>query len=329
MIHLNYFLSIASTLLLTVLSVPSTFSLAEAQESVAADKPVEVQDAVTLVSPTSPKSELAVSRQVCLHSLVEVPSVSIEYQVAVSLYKPEATSLAFGTDLIAIALPELDQPVVKFNQDEPFSLPLVEKTSTTAADLEMATDESTQFPLWDRLLGPTQVVQTPNDSEPPNTNPAQANPEQAQASANLAQEAQNPIANLISVPLQNNFNFNVGPFNRTQYILNIQPVIPVPLSKDLLLVTRTIVPLVSQPTAGIDPTTQELRPGNPTFGLGDINPQFFFVPKTGSNLTWGVGPTFLLPTPTDEVLGTGKWGAGLNGVLVWTSGKWLVGALVN
>lgn len=106
-------------------------------------------------------------------------------------------------------------------------------------------------------------------------------------------------------------------------------MIPVPLSKDLLLVTRTIVPLVSQPTAGIDPTTQELRPGNPTFGLGDINPQFFFVPKTGSNLTWGVGPTFLLPTATNDVLGTGKWGAGPNGVVVWTKGKWLVGALVN
>jgi hypothetical protein len=97
--------------------------------------------------------------------------------------------------------------------------------------------------------------------------------------ADLAAAAQNPIANLISLPFQNNTNFGVGPNNdRTQNVLNIQPVVPIPLSDDLLLVTRTILPVVAQPDFG----------GNGTvWGLGDLNPTFFFVPATQGNLTWG------------------------------------------
>ena len=60
----------------------------------------------------------------------------------------------------------------------------------------------------------------------------------------LARLAQNPVGNLVSVPFQNNTNFNVGPTGRTQNILNIQPVIPFTLNKDWSLVTRTIMPLV-------------------------------------------------------------------------------------
>jgi len=138
---------------------------------------------------------------------------------------------------------------------------------------------------------------------------------------NLAEQSQNPIANLISVPFQNNTNFGVGELDRTQNILNIQPVIPIDLNDDWLLVTRTILPIVYQPALN---KTQDSH-----FGLGDLNPQLFFVPKTNSKITWGVGPVFLLPTATDDSLGTGKWGIGPTAVIVVTDAPWVVGALAN
>lgn len=119
---------------------------------------------------------------------------------------------------------------------------------------------------------------------------------QSEAIADLAKEAQNPIADLISLPFQNNTNFGHGPrWLRTQNVLNIQAVIPIPLSKDLLSETRTIIPYIYQPTSAI---------GNQgDFGLGDINPSFFFVPPKQSTITWGVGPTFVLPTATQKFTG--------------------------
>jgi hypothetical protein len=147
-------------------------------------------------------------------------------------------------------------------------------------------------------------------------------PSEAEKAAALAKEAQNPIANLISLPFQNNTNFGSGPKGqRTQNVLNIQPVIPVPLSKDLLLVTRTIVPFIYQPTSAS---------GNEgEFGLGDINPSFFFVPRTTSTITWGVGPTFVLPTATQSFTGQGKWSAGPTGVVLVTTKHAVFGALAN
>lgn len=136
----------------------------------------------------------------------------------------------------------------------------------------------------------------------------------------LAAASQNPIADLISVPFQNNTNFGVGPFDRTQNVLNIQPVYPFDLSEDLLLVTRTIVPIVTQP---------DIDGGNHIWGLGDINPTFLLVPRTESNVTWGVGPTFGLPTATDTQTGTGKWSVGPAGVVVVNSGPWVYGALAS
>jgi len=143
----------------------------------------------------------------------------------------------------------------------------------------------------------------------------------AQDSGNLAQQAQNPIANLISVPFQNNTNFNVGRLDNDQNILNIQPVIPFKLNEDWNLVTRWILPVVYQPP---------LFQGDDTdFGLGDFNPSFFFVTQVNPKLMIGAGPTFLLPTSTDRRLGPDKWGVGPTAAVVWTPGKWVVGALVN
>ncbi len=161
------------------------------------------------------------------------------------------------------------------------------------------------------------ILEEPEEAEPKNE------PETGESSGgqSLAEKAQNPIASLISFPFQNNTNFGVGELDRTQNILNIQPVVPIDLSDDWLLVSRTIFPIVYQPALT---QTQYSH-----FGLGDINPQLFFVPKTQSKITWGVGSVFLLPTATDKSLGTGKWGIGPTAVIVVTEAPWVVGALAN
>ncbi len=142
-----------------------------------------------------------------------------------------------------------------------------------------------------------------------------------QSEEELAKAAQNPIAKLISVPFQNNFNFGIGPNNAVQYVLNVEPVIPFGLSEDWNLITRTVVPTINQPSPA---------PGiRSAFGLGDINPQFYFSPAKAEKLFWGVGPTFTFPTATDPLLGAGKWSAGPTMVGVFKDGPWVVGALVN
>lgn len=147
-----------------------------------------------------------------------------------------------------------------------------------------------------------------------------AGQEQAQQ-AELAKAAQNPLAKMISVPLQNNFNFGLGPNDATQWILNVQPIIPITLSEDWNLITRTIIPIINQPSPA---------PGVPSaFGLGDINPSFFFSPAKSGKLIWGVGPTFTFPTATDSLLGSGRWSAGPAAVALTMQGHWVIGALAN
>jgi len=152
--------------------------------------------------------------------------------------------------------------------------------------------------------------------------PAPAEQEAAEQEAQteaLAAEAQNPVSNLVSVPFQYNLTPGIGPNeNQTQSLLNIQPVVPFSLSPDLTLVTRTILPVLSQPTAA----------GNQN-GIGDLNPSFFFVPKGKGVWTLGFGPTLVLPTASDSSLGRGKWSAGPAAVAVYSKGPWVAGALVN
>ena len=112
----------------------------------------------------------------------------------------------------------------------------------------------------------------------------------------LARAAQNPVGDLISLPFQNNMNFDVGPADRTQNIHNIQPVLPIGLSKNWNLITRTILPVISQPAPGTDRTN----------GLGDLNFTGFISPKKPGKVIWGVGPALIFPTATDDVLGTGQ-----------------------
>lgn len=146
---------------------------------------------------------------------------------------------------------------------------------------------------------------------------------QSDDAAALARQAQNPVANLISVPFQLNLNYDTGPLEKPQEVLNIQPVIPVSLNDDWNLITRTILPVISQPA---------FSPGQSrSNGIGDINFTAFFSPKkpTSSGWIWGVGPTVNLDTASDERLGQGAWSAGPAGVFLKMSGDWVTGALIN
>ena len=148
-----------------------------------------------------------------------------------------------------------------------------------------------------------------------------AEPASESETERLAKETQNPIANLISVPFQNNFNFGIGPNDATQWVLNVQPVIPITLNKDWNLITRTIMPIINQPSPA---------PGiESAFGLGDINPTVFLSPKNSGKLIWGVGPTMTFPTASDSLLGNGKWSAGPALVVLMMPGHWVIGALAN
>jgi hypothetical protein len=141
------------------------------------------------------------------------------------------------------------------------------------------------------------------------------------AQEELARAAQNPVASMISLPFQNNTNFNFGPQNKTQNILNIQPVWPFALNDKWNLITRTIVPVVSQPATA--PGTDR------EFGIGDTKFSAFFSPRGSGKWIWGAGPVLLIPTNTDDYLGPDKWGAGPSIVLLTMPGNWVVGSLFS
>jgi hypothetical protein len=141
------------------------------------------------------------------------------------------------------------------------------------------------------------------------------------AQESLQKAVQNPVANLISVPLQNNSAFDLGRYNRTQDVLNIQPVIPFNLSENWMVIARIIQPFVWQP-----------YPNQPTggeYGLGDMVPTFFLSPRKPGKLIWGVGPAFTIPTATNTILGQGKFSLGPSVVVLTQPGPWTLGALVN
>ncbi|MGJ8584594.1 MAG: transporter [Marinosulfonomonas sp.] len=143
------------------------------------------------------------------------------------------------------------------------------------------------------------------------------------SSADLAKSLANPVANLISVPIQLNYDQGYGTANGNATTLNVQPVIPISLNEDWNLISRTIIPLRSQNDVFGNSGTQT--------GVGDIVQSVFFSPKkpTDGGLIWGLGPVFLIPTSTDPLIGAGEWGIGPTGVALIQKGPWTYGGLAN
>jgi hypothetical protein len=142
--------------------------------------------------------------------------------------------------------------------------------------------------------------------------------------ADLAQQLSNPVASLIQVPMQNNFDWGWGLDGKGfRYTGNIQPVVPVSLGNDWNMISRTILPIIAQ--------NDVTGPGTSQAGLGDVVQSFFFSPKaaSASGIVWGAGPVVLVPTATDQALGTGKWGLGPTGVVLKIDGQLTYGALAN
>jgi hypothetical protein len=143
-----------------------------------------------------------------------------------------------------------------------------------------------------------------------------------ESAADLAKKLANPISSLISLPFQNNTDLGIGPNNGSRNTLNIQPVLPISLNENLNLITRMILPVISQyNVTGL---------GNTETGLGDIVLSAFLSPAQSKNgLTWGAGPVFLIPTATDDFLGAKKFGVGPTAVGLYQTNGITIGALIN
>jgi hypothetical protein len=140
------------------------------------------------------------------------------------------------------------------------------------------------------------------------------------SAGDLAKQTQNPIASLISFPIQGNWDMDVGDRDATSTLLNVQPVIPFGISKRTNVILRVIMPLTSQPT-GTD--------GARISGLGDIVLSTFFSPAKSGRVIWGIGPVLLLPSATNGALGAEKFGIGPTAVVLTQPGKWTIGILAN
>lgn len=172
---------------------------------------------------------------------------------------------------------------------------------------------------------------------------AQQGPAAGGSSQDLQKASQNPVASMISVPIQNNSNFGIGPYDRTQNVLNIQPVIPVRVTPKLNVIIRWIAPIIYQPAPGTaNLEVYGINEGTPAYwlaqdvqryagvaGFGDMMPTFFLSPSAPHKLIFGAGPVFVLPTATSKVLGQGKFSIGPSVVALLQPGHWTLGTLIN
>jgi|SRR5450432_87244 hypothetical protein len=157
-----------------------------------------------------------------------------------------------------------------------------------------------------------QDASKPKETTPPAENEA----------AELAKKLANPIASLISVPFQNNTFYGMGSLKGTQNVMNFQPVIPLKLNENWNVITRVILPIVTQYNVTGENTSQS--------GLSDITASAFLSPsKTHNGLTWGAGLAFLIPTATNSYLGTRKFGIGPTAVILKQANGFTYGALIN
>ena len=143
----------------------------------------------------------------------------------------------------------------------------------------------------------------------------------AQNVEDLAKKVQNPVSDLIAVPIEHNINFDVGMDGDVQHVTNVSPVLPLKLNDNWLLINRAIIPVIYQPL---------LAPGvGDEFGLGDINFSIFLSPRESSGTVWGLGPSLTVPSASNEVLGTEQWSLGPAFVVFRDIGSWSLGLLIS
>ena len=166
-------------------------------------------------------------------------------------------------------------------------------------------------------IGLAQTPETPSaqPSASPSASPAQGGldvskltpAQQAELQQAIIKASQNPVGNIAILPFQFNNNYGIGPYTRYQFNMNFQPVVPIMLSKNLNLVARSIIPVINNPSNAPPPVCASPYGCGSTFGIGDIQQQFFFAPKTKPGaLVWGAGPLFQVPSASPDTLGSGK-----------------------
>jgi hypothetical protein len=170
------------------------------------------------------------------------------------------------------------------------------------------------------------ITPTSSRAQKPETDSAKAERHDKEA-ADLAKAAQNPVANMVSLPLQYNYYTGGGLGSTSEMILNVQPVLPLEINNEWLLISRTVVPFTSVP-APLRLTQTLIDTGRAT-GIADIQEQAYFTAAKPGTVTWGIGPIFSFPTATNNVVRTGQWGLGPTGVALMMPGPWVIGALVN
>jgi hypothetical protein len=154
---------------------------------------------------------------------------------------------------------------------------------------------------------------------------------QGSDASGLAAQSQNPVADIVSLPLENNTYFDVGPAGEWANVLFAKPVYPMHLGR-LNLINRLIVPLIytAKQEFNVDfgETSETVRQDS-EFGLGNTTYQGFFSPAVPGNVIWGLGPALQFPTHTSDLFGTDKWSAGPSAVVLAMPNPWVLGALVQ